>query len=275
MKLTVLCDNNTYIDKYYLGEPALSFYIEDGDEKILFDTGYSHVFLDNAEKMGIDLGLVDAVVLSHGHNDHTRGLKYILPMKNTALVAHPDCFNKKYESDGTYIGADYTLEEIKNLADYIDGTQPRQLTENLWYLGQIERVTDFENKNPVGYELINGEKCPDFLIDDTALAYKGKDGIFVITGCSHSGICNIIEQAKRVCGDEKITGVIGGFHLFENNELNAHIISTNLVIVEFPIAHHIGEWLTERSQDIDCDTTSESVFLVSNTKSDSAPLDKT
>ena len=56
MKLTVLMDNNTYIDQYYLGEPALSIYIEDGEENVLFDTGYSEAFISNAEKMQIDLG---------------------------------------------------------------------------------------------------------------------------------------------------------------------------------------------------------------------------
>ena len=218
MKLTVLCDNNTYIDKYYLGEPALSFFIEDGDKKILFDTGYSDVFYKNAQKMGIDVKKADAIVLSHGHNDHSLGIEHILPLENTPLIAHPDCFNKKYESDGTYIGAPMTLDEIKTVTRFVDGTQPMQITDKLWYLGQIERVNDFENKNPVGYELENGEKRPDFLIDDTALAYKGKDGVFVITGCSHSGICNIIEQAKRVTGDDRVAGVIGGFHLFEDNE---------------------------------------------------------
>ena len=75
MKLTVLVDNNTFIDEYYFGEPGVSYYIEDGGAKILFDCGYSDVFMANAEKMGIDLGKVDTIVFSHGHNDHTRGFR--------------------------------------------------------------------------------------------------------------------------------------------------------------------------------------------------------
>ena len=72
MKLTILCDNNTMIDQYYLGEPALSFYIEEGDQRLLFDTGYSDVFLRNAASLQIDLTQPMDIVLSHGHNDHTR-----------------------------------------------------------------------------------------------------------------------------------------------------------------------------------------------------------
>ena len=71
MKLTVLEDNNTYIDMYYLGEPAVSYYIEDGNDRILFDVGYSDAFMINAKKMGIDLDKVNKLVISHGHDDHT------------------------------------------------------------------------------------------------------------------------------------------------------------------------------------------------------------
>jgi 7,8-dihydropterin-6-yl-methyl-4-(beta-D-ribofuranosyl)aminobenzene 5'-phosphate synthase len=71
MKITVLVDNNTMIDRYFQGEPGVSYFIECDDKKYLFDTGYSDIFLRNATKMGINLLALDAVVISHGHNDHT------------------------------------------------------------------------------------------------------------------------------------------------------------------------------------------------------------
>ena len=87
-------DNNTYIDQYYLGEPAFSVYIEDGAEKILFDTGYSDAFLRNAEQMRIDMNALTYIVLSHGHNDHSRGLTFLwdkYDLKNVKLVAGSFC----------------------------------------------------------------------------------------------------------------------------------------------------------------------------------------
>ena len=95
MTITVLVDNNTYIDQYFRGEPALCCWLEDEDRRILFDTGYSDLLLQNAAAMGIDLSTTTQVVLSHGHNDHTGGLRPLLEagwLKNTEVIAHPDCF---------------------------------------------------------------------------------------------------------------------------------------------------------------------------------------
>ena len=73
MKLTVLVDNNTYIDQYYCGEPAAAYYLEDGDSRILWDSGYSDIILHNAQGLGVDLGQLTDIAISHGHDDHTRG----------------------------------------------------------------------------------------------------------------------------------------------------------------------------------------------------------
>ncbi len=216
MKLTVLMDNNTYIDQYYLGEPAVSYYIEEGDVRLLFDAGYSDAFLQNARAMGIDLSGLTHIVLSHGHNDHTRGLLF-LPPSEASLIAHPACFLPK-ECDGEDIGAPFSAEEAVKHWNYTPCKGVFPVTENLLFLGEIPRVTGFENRSPIGLRLENGQNVPDFLPDDTALVYRTERGLFLITGCSHSGICNIVEYAKQVCGDSRIAGILGGFHLLEDNE---------------------------------------------------------
>ena len=211
MKLTVLVDNNTYIDQYYLGEPAVSYFIEAEGRRILFDAGYSDIFLKNAEKMGIDLTDLTHIVLSHGHNDHTRGLLF-LPPSRARLVAHPGCFVPKF-CDGEDIGAPFSAGEAAERWDACFSREPVALTEHLLYLGEIPRANGFEGKRPIG--TAGGQD--DYLPDDTALVWRREDGLFIITGCSHSGICNIVEYAKKVCGDDRVLGILGGFHLLEDN----------------------------------------------------------
>lgn len=220
MKITVLVDNNTLIDQYFVGEPAVSYYIEIEDKRILFDTGYSDIFLKNADKMKIDLNRVTDIVLSHGHDDHTKGLKYLLEDKSdihAMLTAHPDCFLPKYDED-LYIGAPFSREEIESKVKCNFTKEVCELSENLFFLGEIPRQNDFEAKEPIGHQVRDGKKEADYLMDDTALVYKNDKGIFIITGCAHSGICNIVEYAKKVCGTEHILGILGGFHLMGDDE---------------------------------------------------------
>ncbi|MBQ9837271.1 MAG: MBL fold metallo-hydrolase [Oscillospiraceae bacterium] len=236
MKLRILCDNNTYIDQYFLGEPAFSCYIEAEDARVLLDVGYSDVFLRNAEKMGIDLSTLTHVVLSHGHNDHTGGLTPFIEEKiapPAKLIAHEDCFVGKYYGE-EYIGAPYDVEQILYLADCQLTAEPVAITENLWYLGEIPRKLDFEPRTVIGKRERMGAWEEDDLLDDTALAYRTEKGLFIITGCAHSGICNIIEHAKIVCGDDRIIGVLGGFHLFEDDARAA-------ATAEYFARHHIPD----------------------------------
>ena len=85
------------------------------------------------------------------------------------------------------------------------------------FLGEIPRVNDFENKKPVGEHCLADGWHDDYVMDDSALVYKQKDGIYIITGCSHAGICNIAEYAKQVTGCSVIKSIIGGLHLFSGN----------------------------------------------------------
>ena len=225
MKLKVLVDNNTYIDWYYLGEPAVSYYIEDEDTKILFDTGYSDIFISNSKKMGIDLSNIDKLVISHGHDDHTKGLKYFFESKrDIELISHPACFYYKEDNTGLYIGSPLKKEELEKKCNLNLTDKPIKISKNIYYLVEIPTIYDFEKRYSIGKTIINGDKEDDYIKDDSAIVYKSNEGIFVITGCSHSGICNIIEYAKKVCNDNRVIGVIGGFHLFDKDErLNSTI----------------------------------------------------
>ena len=219
MKLKVLVDNNTYIDKYYMGGPGASYYIEESGVKLLLDVGYSGVFMDNARKMGVDLSQLNALVLSHGHDDHTGGLQRFFDegdRSKVTLVTHPGALDLKTK-DGEKVGSPMGRAKIASGCRLVQTRTSLILSQNLMYLGEIPRVTAFEEPYAIGETETGGKTGPDFLVDDSALVYKGKEGIYIITGCSHSGICNIVEHAKTVSGTEKVAGLIGGLHLF-----NAH-----------------------------------------------------
>ena len=217
MKLKVLVDNNTYIDHYYYGEPALSYYIEDGDKKILFDAGYSDIFIKNAEAFGIDFNEISDIVFSHGHDDHSRGLKYLFEqfkIPHVRVTAHPNAFNEKVV-DGKPYGCPLNEKQVREHANLFLSNEPVKISDNIFFLGEVPASNDFEKRKQFGQERRNGVFVDDFVLDDSAIVYKGERGLFVITGCSHSGICNIIEYSKKVCNEDRITGVIGGFHLFD------------------------------------------------------------
>ena len=221
MKLTVLVDNHTYIDQYYLGEPAVCYLIEDGEHVILLDTGYSDVFIENANRMGIDLGRVTDIVLSHGHNDHTGGLpaffaRYTQPIR---LFAHLNAFlPKRYE--GQDAGSPLPLYELPKQVSLQLGAKPRQVSEHVWFLGEVPRVYPFEADRAVGETLSSCGCCweADTVRDDTALVLNLPEGLFVVTGCAHAGVCNTVAHAKTVSGASRVLGLLGGFHLFETGE---------------------------------------------------------
>lgn len=219
MKLTVLVDNNTLIGKELYGEPGLSFFIESEGKNILFDLGLTDIFLNNSRNLDIPLDNIDYVVISHGHDDHIGGLFHLInfyknhpPKKKPILVAHPEVFAMRY-SGNNIVGNMMSEEVINNYFDVHKTKKPFKITEKLMFLGEIKRNLPFEDFTPKGKVCINNDCVPDYLVDDTALAYETDEGLVIITGCSHSGICNIINTAMQLCDRKVLLDVIGGLHL--------------------------------------------------------------
>lgn len=222
MKLTVLVDNNTLIDRYFLAEPGVSYFIQDGETAVLFDTGYSDIFIQNAHKMGLDLAFLDYLVFSHGHLDHTWGLTPLIkyytelriekrPFTKPTLITHPQTFLSVTSEDFDEFGSLISERRLSKHFQLQLSEQPQQLTERLIFLGQIPRKNDFEAV--VTYGRKEGAEEDDYVIDDSALVYNSNEGLVIITGCSHAGICNIVEYAKEVCNTDKVADIVGGFHL--------------------------------------------------------------
>lgn len=227
MKLKILMDNHTEIDVYYLGEPAVSYWIETEGKAFLFDAAYSDAFLKNAEGMGIDVTKAEVILLSHSHNDHTGGLKPLLEQdfrRRPTFIAHPDAL-LPHDWNGMDIGSPVSEKELAKAFELQLTKEPVWLTEKLVWLGEIPHTVDFEPAYAIGTVEKDGEKVDDYITDDTALAYVGEKGLSIITGCSHAGICNIIAYAKKLTGVEKVQSVLGGFHLFDVDERAEKTIS--------------------------------------------------
>lgn len=139
------------------------------------------------------------------------------------MICHPDAFQERYRKGGTEnIGLELTFDTLKKKFDITYTRSPFKISDNIIFLGEIPRNNAFEAKT-TSFQLENGRE--DFVMDDSALAIVKNDQLVVITGCSHSGICNIIEYAKQVTGIDNVHAVIGGFHLKYNDNQTAETIS--------------------------------------------------
>lgn len=219
MKVIVLVDNSAKRDSHLLAEHGLSLHIECDNLRLIFDTGDTDIYLKNAEKMGIDLSEVDFIALSHNHYDHVGGVKYF-PLQNrrVKLVAQEHAFYPR----ATYCN-DLSRPDIIERFDVLTvDSDPFDLSENLVFLGSIPCFNNFEKRKNFGKVILpSGKYTDDFCKDDSALMYKSSEGIVVITGCSHSGMCNIIQYAiilaKKKWGMSKVKTIVGGLHLINSD----------------------------------------------------------
>jgi 7,8-dihydropterin-6-yl-methyl-4-(beta-D-ribofuranosyl)aminobenzene 5'-phosphate synthase len=219
MKITSLIENSQAQDRPDLeAEFGLSLHVEIQGSRVLFDTGSSGAFARNARRMGIDLAAVDFAVLSHHHFDHGGGLAVFLEQNGHAAIylKHPaggDPYARVLGLVSRYVGIDSDL--LKSHAErFIFVDRVTEIAPGVHLLPHIGQDYPRPEGNRFLFLRKPGGWERDAFDHELVLATEEADGVVVFTGCSHSGILNMIKTVADRFPGRPVKGVVGGFHLF-------------------------------------------------------------
>jgi 7,8-dihydropterin-6-yl-methyl-4-(beta-D-ribofuranosyl)aminobenzene 5'-phosphate synthase len=218
IKATVLCENCVFHNVGAIAEHGWAVYLETKQGIFLFDTGQGKAIINNAAYFRKDLSAIQGIIISHHHVDHTGGLLPVLEnIGKKKIYSHPDLFKKSYSLRGKierYIGIPYRQVKLEsNGAEFVFNRNFREIAPDMMITGEIPRKTDFEkgDKNQV-IKTAEGF-IKDSISDDQTLVFNTNKGLFIILGCSHAGIINILNYIIEKTGEKHIHTIIGGTHL--------------------------------------------------------------
>jgi len=223
--ITVLAENSVGKARL-IGEHGFSVLIERGDKKYLFDTGQGMSLPHNVEVLNKNLTGLNKIIISHGHYDHTGGLKWAIQQAGELeVVAHPAIFTRHMSFDPVkstgpprYIGCPYTQEELEKSGasfNFIDHTD--KIAPGIWFITGIDRKPEHLPDDSRLKTEKDNQLIPDLVEDDASLLLETKTEPALILGCAHSGILNILDHVRNKMGIRKLGAVLGGTHLMYSN----------------------------------------------------------
>ncbi len=220
VRVVTLVENSGGEHLALLHEHGLSFYVEKDGRKLLFDLGQSDAFLKNAGKLNIDLSDVEFVVASHGHYDHSGGLRSLVGVaKRFTFAAGRGFFDGKYATDGfayEFLGNDFDegFLDGNGIPRRTIGVGKEEILPGVFVLSGFPRVHADEVVNPRFRLLRNGKFEADAFEDEVLLAIDAGKGMVVLLGCSHPGLKNMLDAVKASF-PKPILAILGGTHLVE------------------------------------------------------------
>lgn len=214
MNVTTLLENNTTSPALRC-EHGLSLYIETEQHKILFDSGASDAFWENAAALGIDLTQVDLAILSHAHNDHCGGLLTFLERNDRAtLYLHKEAFGDYYvvaNGKCEFIGVPAELRAYESRLRLVDGVT--RIDDALTLFSGVHTRELLSEANATLREKVGDDYPRDAFRHEQDLLIAEGDTLVLFAGCAHSGIVNILGRAREVAGRAP-DAVFAGFHLY-------------------------------------------------------------